>query len=296
MEPFNKKPPLYGSGQDPWDQNLEPTFPTRIRVDAIPKRDFSFHVKTGPFQQGEHLHRREQLIAAESGVLRFATSEGSWLLPARHGIWIPSGVSHGIQSRSPGLFLRCLYFEPETPNPSDRVVVFPLDDLAKQMIAQTQNWRPFDATSAVEAVFLRAIRHMVPIWLKREMALVLPVPGCPALRLVTEHLSNHVSRRLQPELVGRQFGYSKRGLARAFQTELGMSFSAYLKAARVVRAAEMLVSERNSVSWVALEVGYGSLSAFSEAFRSLLGVRPSVYQRQLRNSETETHATTQKVN
>ena len=123
---------------------------------------------------------------------------------------------------------------------------------------------------------------MIPQSMTRSRALVLPVPALPKLQKLTERIREEPERPYRLEELAREYGFSKRDLMRQFQKELGMSFSAYLQIARVTRAAELLTQPGASVSQTALEVGYSSLSAFSDVFNALLGLRPSAYLRQSR--------------
>ena len=57
-----------------------------------------------------------------------------------------------------------------------------------------------------------------------------------------------------------------------------MTWSAVLRRMRVVRAIEKLATSEGSVTSIAHEVGYTSLSAFNLAFRDLTGRTPTQYR------------------
>ena len=78
----------------------------------------------------------------------------------------------------------------------------------------------------------------------------------------------------------KQFSYSKVHLERQFQREYGVSLIAYVNQKKMQRAQELL--ETQSVSFVAVELGFSSVYAFSRAFRNRFGIPPSEY----RKSET----------
>jgi AraC-like DNA-binding protein len=73
-------------------------------------------------------------------------------------------------------------------------------------------------------------------------------------------------------------GLSARTLARRFNDEVGMPLSHWRRRLRLIKAVEMLDSGC-SVTHTALDLGYGSLSAFIYAFRREMGVSPQVYCR-----------------
>ncbi len=57
-----------------------------------------------------------------------------------------------------------------------------------------------------------------------------------------------------------------------------MTFGRWRQQARLFAALEML-AQRKSVTEVAIAVGYGSVSAFIEMFRTMLGTTPQTYFR-----------------
>ena len=63
-----------------------------------------------------------------------------------------------------------------------------------------------------------------------------------------------------------------------FRLRLGMSFGRWRQQARLFAALEML-AQKKSVTEVAIAVGYDSVSAFIEMFRTMLGTTPQTYFR-----------------
>jgi transcriptional regulator GlxA family with amidase domain len=95
-----------------------------------------------------------------------------------------------------------------------------------------------------------------------------------ALAITAERLAE------DPRLVdiADEVGLASRSLARRFEHELGMTWRAALRRLRVLRAIEQLAGTNRSVTEIALDVGYSSLSAFQSAFRDLTGQTPSAYR------------------
>jgi transcriptional regulator GlxA family with amidase domain len=73
-------------------------------------------------------------------------------------------------------------------------------------------------------------------------------------------------------------GMARRTFMRAFSAQAGMSFGRWRQQARLFAALEML-AQRKSVTDVAIAVGYDSVSAFIEMFRTMLGATPQTYFR-----------------
>lgn len=79
------------------------------------------------------------------------------------------------------------------------------------------------------------------------------------------------------EEIGREVGCSPFYLSRTFSKEMGMGLPQYLRQLRMERAAELLRSGEFNVTEAAFEVGYSSLSHFSQAFHQTIGCCPGLY-------------------
>ena len=79
------------------------------------------------------------------------------------------------------------------------------------------------------------------------------------------------------EEIGRAAGCSAFHLSRTFSAATGMTIPQYLRQLRMDRAAELLKSGKFNVTETALEVGYSSLSHFSQAFHETFGCCPGLY-------------------
>jgi len=79
------------------------------------------------------------------------------------------------------------------------------------------------------------------------------------------------------EEIGRAVGCGPFHLSRTFSTETKMTIPQYLRQLRMERAAELLKSGKFNVTEAALEVGYSSLSHFSQAFHETFGCCPGLY-------------------
>lgn len=79
------------------------------------------------------------------------------------------------------------------------------------------------------------------------------------------------------EELGREVGCSHFYLSRTFSREMGMTIPQYVRRLRMEKAAELLKSGKYNVTEAALEVGYSSLSHFSQAFHEAFGCCPGLY-------------------
>lgn len=101
--------------------------------------------------------------------------------------------------------------------------------------------------------------------------------GRQRVERVIEVLARRLAEPPSLEELGREAGCSPYHLSRTFSKEMGMTIPQYVRQVRMERAAELLKSGKFNVTEAALEVGYSSLSHFSEAFCETIGCCPGLY-------------------
>jgi AraC-like DNA-binding protein len=103
-------------------------------------------------------------------------------------------------------------------------------------------------------------------------------PRDASVKAAVAHVEQHYAEKLRQIDVARRCGMNSCQFSRAFKFVYGMTYRDYLIRFRVSRACRLL-------RWRALShrcgdgVGFEDPSHFAPAFRRLLGVSPSAYQR-----------------
>jgi transcriptional regulator GlxA family with amidase domain len=100
------------------------------------------------------------------------------------------------------------------------------------------------------------------------------------LRRVRDRMDREYAEPLDVEELARGVRMSAGHLSRQFKLAFGESPYSYLMTRRIERAMALLRRGDMSVTDVCFEVGCSSLGTFSTRFTELVGVAPSVYQRQ----------------
>jgi AraC-like DNA-binding protein len=84
------------------------------------------------------------------------------------------------------------------------------------------------------------------------------------------------SQEVKIDDMATRAGMSRRHFTRTFREETGMSFTAWRQQACLLSALTRL-SNGEAITQVAVDLGYGNPSAFTAAFRRVLGMAPSRY-------------------
>lgn len=223
-----------------------------------------------------HRHHRAQLAYAAAGVMTMTTERGSWVVPPLRAVWVPAGSAHAVETRS-GITMRSAYVDAarvaDLPAAPCVIAVTPL--LRELIIAATEMSPLYDENGPegrIVAVLLDQIRTI------EVEPLHLPEPADARLRRVTEGLRRDPGDRRTVDAWARDCGTSGRTLTRLFRQQTGMSFGAWRTQLRLHEALQLL-AEGQSVTAIALDLGYESVSTFISTFRRALGVTPGGYFR-----------------
>ncbi|MBX3195964.1 MAG: helix-turn-helix transcriptional regulator [Microbacteriaceae bacterium] len=100
------------------------------------------------------------------------------------------------------------------------------------------------------------------------------------LRRVRDRIDREYAQPLDVEALARGAHMSAGHLSRRFKDAFGESPYSYLMTRRIERAMALLRLGELSVTEVCLAVGVQSLGTFSTRFTELVGVPPSVFQRE----------------
>jgi AraC-like DNA-binding protein len=220
-----------------------------------------------------HSHDTGQLIGSLAGLLSVTTESGSWVVPATHAIWIPSQESHSMRSHGPfsgwSVYVTAdacaeLPMEPRTIRVSA---------LLREAVHRAADWSGPPESGR---------EHRLAGVLLDEIAtspaepLGLPHPSDPRVRRVTDGILVDLADNRPLNAWAAWAAVAPRTLARRFASETGFSFTEWRQRARALRSIELL-AEGVAVTTIAMELGYGNVSAFIAMFRRMIGVTPGRY-------------------
>jgi transcriptional regulator GlxA family with amidase domain len=102
----------------------------------------------------------------------------------------------------------------------------------------------------------------------------LRMPSDPRLLRLCELVLRDLCTRDSVAQLGAAVGLSERSVMRLFLRQTGLSFRRWHNQARLLKAFELL-DQGQSLTRIALDVGYSSPSAFAKMFRRTLGKAPT---------------------
>ena len=240
--------------------------PMTVRAQSIPARH-SFP---------EHAHRWNQVVYAISGVLTVAVAGRSFVISPEQAVWLPTGLSHRVGSLLGAEFRSLWIAEEAGAGLPASPTVFSVSPLLQALIVEAAEIEerddPDGYAGRVTVLILDQLRRA------RTLPGALPWPREGSLVRVCETIYADPADPRGPEEWGRELGLSGRTLARRFEAELGMSLRSWRRRLRLFKAIELLGGGLG-VTRTAMELGYGSASAFVYAFRTDMGCGPQAYMK-----------------
>lgn len=260
--------------QPPSRSGGRPDFPTgHLRAESVPRPVAAL---ADSLERGAvippHSHQRAQLIFAIEGTMTVRAAGSLWVLPPSHALWVPAGVVHQIRTNGP-VEMRTLYVQPEYAKAiKDECHVLFVSLLLRELIVRAMRVPALYDEHGMHGRLMALILDEVAQLPAQPLGL--RMPGDARLLRLCDMVLADLCRSDSIARLGAAVGLSERSVIRRFASETGMSFRRWHNQARLLRAFELL-EQGQSLTKVALEVGYSSPSAFGKMFRRTLGKAPS---------------------
>lgn len=99
------------------------------------------------------------------------------------------------------------------------------------------------------------------------------------MQKIIQYLEKNMGEQHTLKSVSSYFNLSERSMSRLFQSSIQQLFLQLLKTLRMVKAIELILKTKKPISDIAYEVGYLTVSSFSNAFQDFTGTRPSDFRK-----------------
>lgn len=99
--------------------------------------------------------------------------------------------------------------------------------------------------------------------------------------LVFDYISDHLDENLSLETVANIAGFSKFHFSRLFKSYSGYNFYDYLSLQRIKAAEKLLYNSALSITDIALQCGFESLTTFNRTFKKIKNCTPTQYRKLL---------------
>lgn len=213
----------------------------------------------------------DYLVFAQSGAVTAITEDKAWTIPAHRALSVPDGTRVRIESAKRAA-IRCLYFAEDLDVLGDEVRVVSITPLTRELLLHAVDAAPMSLARPTEKALITLLADQLASAPDAPLQLALPID--PVAKKIAASLMSDPAIGLEQSL--RDANASRRTIERRFKSETLMSLGQWHRRARIL-AAISLLAQGQSVTQVAVTVGYASPSAFVSAFKAELGMPPRAF-------------------
>ncbi len=103
------------------------------------------------------------------------------------------------------------------------------------------------------------------------------------VRVAAEYIDMNPDKDLSLDLIAQKAGYAPYYLSKIFNKEIGTSINAYIRKARIKKAAELLKTTDMTIQDIGESLYFSSRSHFSSTFTKEMGIGPAAYRNEVQD-------------
>ena len=223
-----------------------------------------------------HQHAWGEFVYAFSGVMEVKVAGHHYLAPPQYGVWLPPDLAHVGLNRHAAHHASVYISAPLCEGLPAEPCALTVSPLVRSLLEHLRAQPAAQTDTPADARLLSVLADQLMV--APRAGSYLPTSEDPALGAVLRRLEgNPGDNRSVPELAAHAHT-TERTLMRRCQRDLGMSLAQWRQRLRVVKAMALLEAGQ-TVETIALDLGYGSASAFITMFKRLAGATPDEYRK-----------------
>jgi AraC-like DNA-binding protein len=227
-----------------------------------------------------HYHDVHQIICPFEGSIELEVEGGRHLIPRHLAAWIPAGVAHRVsirRVRSISVFLP----EGLVADDERRVRAVLVSPLMNAMLIEATRWPVQEkGVTHTSQAFFGAFAALCAEWIENEADLFIPTTDNAQLKRAMDSTAARMDENL-PQIC-RAAGMSERSLRRRLKQEIGLTWEAFRRRTRILKAVSLLTETDLSISELAATCGFQCPSAFARAFKATMRQTPRAYRKRAR--------------
>lgn len=253
----------------------------------------------------KHWHKEIEIIYFEKGDFAFQREEESFQIHGPAMVFLDPGVLHALSleegQKESALVFDCRMLSYELYDPAQHSIIEPL--LKHKLIFRPFLYPEDPLWEEVLPLFKRAVseyqkgtdgaRLRVKLALTELLSILYDagylspveeeekrIPS-PEIEKVIGYLQEHFAEPIGPGDVAEQIGMNEQYFCRYFRKKTGRTLTEYLNELRVQEASKLLSDTDKKIIDIAMECGYNNISYFIKRFKSIRGVTPQEFRKQL---------------
>ncbi len=245
-----------------------------------------------------HFHDFYELYFLEQGERHCIVDPVSYDMQPNEMVLMPPRTMHHSRG-DPGVpFCRIvLYFKPEAV--ADPALEAKLNHLCGHFVPKDQQQahefrnmfehllQENDDTRSFRGLAQKSLLHLILISLLRAAFHENPHLPEDKIQRIIRYIHLNYAEDLTLDLLSGRFFISKHHLCREFKRYTSNTILEYLNSVRILNAKRLFIETDRSMTHIASDVGFSSLTSFERVFNKLTGQRPREFKQQLIKARNE---------
>jgi AraC-like DNA-binding protein len=229
---------------------------------------------------GWHCHDSASVGCVDSGMIGIRTESESLVASSGMVVFTPPGVAHLEAGMGTPVSGWVVYLpKNRIQNLPKKVCVLTTTDVLLILCKRIVSWGKFlpeEKTPEQKRLILTFLDELVAA--KAADPLLIPFPQRKELCLVTKRIMESPQDMATIDYWADVAGMSRRSFTMYFKEETGLPFARWRQLVKLHESLKLL-SNKKSVTEIAFDLGYESVSTFIATFRKQFGVSPTKYIR-----------------
>lgn len=96
---------------------------------------------------------------------------------------------------------------------------------------------------------------------------------------ILNYIDNNINKKITINELSHKFYYNRYYIMKLFKKEIGVSLFDYINFLRIYNSINLINNSDKLLIRIAIDNGFYSLEYFSETFKKIIGVSPSIYKK-----------------
>lgn len=226
-----------------------------------------------------HAHDCIQILQILKGYGEVITEDGKWVIPQNQGILIPPGKAHYLEFKGSvetnNIFINSIYYKNLSSNDC---FVFNLSNLLREIIDYVSKLKNCHQITEMDRRLIFVLIDQIDLNRFLKSHFYIPSPQDLRLRKLCDLILKNMTNKISLPTLCKACGLSSRTALRLFKKETQLSLNTWLSYQRILKGMNLIISGHN-ITYAALEVGFGTPSSYTRAFKKLMGISPKAFMK-----------------
>ena len=234
--------------------------------------DFSFPL---------HMHRCFELILVQEGSMTVTVEKRDYVLVAGDMILVKPNLVHALRTEDTSRHVLCIFAPELIAAISDELIRY---RLSSPVIRGLSDWHRClfeNASEGMNVGGVKGVLYSICDLFYSQLDVTKEDTAAGISRLLQKillYVDEHMGQPCQIRDLGAFLDYSPAYLSRFFYTNVGISYSDYVRNIKISHACYLLRNTHESVIDIAEQCGYASVSSFNRNFKQLTDMSPTQYR------------------